>query len=91
MLGIVQHSVGVGVGSVLGGKCCTIPTLSKDIEETLKIVVTKLTMGQISKDDANLITSEGSFEFLFEELEQIDTYLSQELLIQLKVELTPLE
>lgn len=44
-------------------------------------------MDSISTDDATLLTAEGAFEFLFEQLEKIDSILSLELQIQLKVEI----
>lgn len=57
----------------------------KDIYEVLS--VTKMTMDQISKDDATLLTAEGAFEFLFDELSRINTPLSLEMLDKVKEEI----
>lgn len=46
-----------------------------------------MAMDQISKDDANLLTAEGTFEWLFDELQKINSAVSLELLEGLKVEL----
>lgn len=44
-------------------------------------------MNGISKDEATLLTAEGAFEFLFDELENISSDISTELLRQLKEEI----
>lgn len=63
--------------------------LVPSIENVLKVLnVTKLAMDAISKDEANLLTSEGAFEFLFDELIRMDSSLSLDLVDQLKIELS---
>lgn len=56
-----------------------------EISEPLSLA--KMAMDAISRDDANLLTAEGTFEWLFEELKRMNTALSQDLLVQLEVEL----
>lgn len=50
--------------------------------------VAEMTMNEISKDEATLLTADGAFEFLFDELQRINSKLSMELLEQLKIEVT---
>lgn len=58
------------------------------IDEIFNVLnVTKMTMDQISKDDADLLTAEGALEFLFDELDRLQTPLSQALLEQLEIEI----
>lgn len=63
-----------------------IPLATEELVSVLSIA--KMAMDEISKDDANLLTAEGAFEFLFLELERLDCTLSSELLDQVKVQLT---
>lgn len=56
----------------------------KGIFEPLNL--TKMAMDQISRDDANLLTAEGTFEWLFDELKEINSTVSLELIEELKVE-----
>lgn len=57
--------------------------------EVLSILdCTKMTMNQISKDSATLLTAEGAFEFLFDELKRINSKLSLELLEKMKEEIS---
>lgn len=60
-----------------------IPLAIDELASVLKIA--KMAMDEISKDDANLLTAEGALEFLFQELEEINSTLSLELLEEIKV------
>lgn len=40
--------------------------------------VAEMTMNEISKDEATLLTADGAFEFLFDELQRINSKLSME-------------
>lgn len=62
-----------------------IPLSIKGTLEVLRIA--KMTMDSISRDDATLLSAEGAFEFMFIELERIDSSVSLELLKEVKVEL----
>lgn len=72
------------------GKINSLELWSSDIplaisELTCVLNIAKMAMDVISKDDANLLTAEGAFKFMFHEFEELNSNLSLESLDQIKL------